>query len=167
MAFRVRLVILGFWVGVMALFSFVVAPAAFTTLPTQQLAGGIVSRVLAGVEIIGLTAGIVLISISILFPIRRKRVRFFERELLVLMTVSMAISRFVVSTRMHDLRARFGERLALLSSDEHARGTFDFLHHVSVGLMGFTLCSAIALAAVLIWSRPDTVIASLEARNDA
>src|SRR6185503_888308 len=116
MAFRVRLVILGFWVGVMALFSFVVAPAAFTTLPTQQLAGGIVSRVLAGVEIIGLTAGIVLISISILLPIRRKRVRFFERELLVLMTVSMAISRFVVSTRMHDLRARFGERLALLSS---------------------------------------------------
>jgi hypothetical protein len=167
MAMGVRLVILGFWVGVMALFSFVVAPAAFTTLPTQQLAGTIVSRVLAGVEIIGLAAGIVLVSISILLPLRRKNVRLVEFGLLVLMTVSMAISRFVVSARLHDLRAQFGERLALLSSDEPVRRTFDLLHHVSVGLMGFTLCSAIALAAVLIWSRPDTVIASPEARNDA
>ena len=167
MALGVRLVILGFWVGVMALFSFVVAPAAFATLPTQQLAGSIVSRVLAGVEIIGLAAAIVLISISILRPLRRKKARFFELGLLALMTTSMAISRFVVSARLHDLRAQFGERLALLSSDEPARRTFDLLHHVSVGLMGFTLCSAIALATVLIWSRPDTVIASPEARNDA
>jgi len=167
MALGVRSVILGFWVGVMTLFSFVVAPAAFATLPTQQLAGSIVSRVLAGVEIIGLGAVIVLISISILRPLRRKKARFFELGLLALMTTSMAISRFVVSARLHDLRAQFGERLALLSSDEPARRTFDLLHHVSVGLMGFTLCSAIALAAVLIWSRPETVIPSLEARNDA
>jgi hypothetical protein len=151
----------------MALFSFVVAPAAFTVLPTQQMAGGIVSRVLAGVELIGVVGGLVLISISILRPLRRGKLRFFELGLLVLMTAAMTISRFVVSTRLREIRAQFGERLALLSADEPVRRSFDVLHQASVGLMGFTLFAAIALAAVLIWFRSDTESPTLEARNDA
>ena len=167
MALGVRLVILGFWLGVMALFSFVVAPAAFTVLPTPQLAGAIVSRVLAGVETIGVVAGLALIAISILRPLRRNKVRFFELGLLVLMTAAMAISRFFVSARLHGLRTEFGERLALLSVDDPVRRTFDLLHQVSVGLTGFTLFGAIVLAAVLIWSRPETGWNTLEARNNA
>jgi len=167
MTLGIRLVILGFWLGVMTLFSFVVAPAAFTVLPTPQLAGTIVSRILAGVETIGMVAGVVLIAISIFCRLRRNKVRFFEMGLLVLMTASMVISRFFVSARLHGLRTQFGERLALLSADDPVRRSFDLLHQVSVGLMGFTLFGAITLAAVLIWSRPETGRPALEARDNA
>jgi hypothetical protein len=43
---KIRLTLLGLWLGAMAFFSFVVAPSAFAVLPQQQMAGALVSRTL-------------------------------------------------------------------------------------------------------------------------
>jgi hypothetical protein len=144
---KTRLAILGLWLGAMAFFSFVVAPSAFAVLQQQQLAGALVSRTLGALEIIGMIAGALLIAI--LF-ISRERDRAFLYELiaLALMTVSMLVSHFVVSRRMHELRMSLGE-IAQLAANDPARVEFDRLHQYSVWLMGFDILGAIALIVYL------------------
>ena len=144
---KTRLAILGLWLGAMAFFSFVVAPSAFAVLQQQQLAGALVSRTLGALEIIGMIAGALLIAI--LF-ISRERDRAFLYELIALamMTVSMLVSHFVVSRRMHDSRMSLGE-IAQLAANDPARIEFDRLHQYSVWLMGFDILGAIALIVYL------------------
>src|SRR5262245_33209325 len=140
---KIRLAILGLWLGAMAFFSFVVAPAAFATLPQQQLAGAIVSRTLGALEIGGAIIGALLIAI-LLFSRERDMAFLYELIALALMTISMLVSHFVVSRRMHDLRVSLGE-IAQLAANDPARLEFDRLHQYSVWLMGFDILGAVAL----------------------
>jgi hypothetical protein len=144
---KIRLAILGLWLGAMAFFSFVVAPSAFAALRQQQLAGALVSRTLGALEIIGIILGALLIVILVL---SRERDRAFLYELiaLALMTASMLVSHFVVSRRMHELRVNLGE-IAQLAASDPARVEFDRLHQYSVWLMGFNILGAIALIVYL------------------
>ncbi|MEP7270869.1 MAG: DUF4149 domain-containing protein [Acidobacteriota bacterium] len=155
-ASRIRIALLGLWVGAAALFSFVVAPAAFGVLPTTQLAGNLVSRVLGGVEIIGLIVGVVVLIVLVIEWIREKRTSVFEVIVCSLMTISMALSRFVISPRLHLLRAQYGDRMAALPAEDAARASFNLLHQVSVGLLSFSLFAGLAMLAVILWrdSRP-------------
>jgi hypothetical protein len=144
---KIRLAILGLWLGAMAFFSFVVAPSAFAVLRQQQLAGALVSRTLGVLEIIGMIIGPLLIVILVLSR-ERDRAFLYELTALALMTVSMLVSRFAVSRRMHELRMSFGEIAQLLPNDP-ARVEFDRLHQYSVWLMGFSILGAIALIVYL------------------
>jgi uncharacterized protein DUF4149 len=144
---KIRLAVLGLWLGAMVFFSFVVAPAAFATLPQQQLAGALVSRTLGVLEIGGAIIGASLIAILILSR-ERDGTFFYELVALALMTISMLVSNFVVSRRMHDLRMNLGE-IAQLAANDPARLEFDRLHQYSVWLMGFDILGAIALIVYL------------------
>jgi Domain of unknown function (DUF4149) len=144
---KIRLAILGLWLGAMAFFSFVVAPSAFAVLRQQQLAGALVSRTLGALEIIGIIIGALLIAMLI-FSRERDRAFLYELIALALMTVSMLVSRFVVSGRMHELRVSLGE-IAQLAANDPARVEFDRLHQYSVWLMGFNILGAIALIVYL------------------
>ena len=144
---KTRLAILGLWLGAMAFFSFVVAPSAFAVLQQQQLAGALVSRTLDALEIIGIIAGAILIAL-LFFSKERDRAFLYELIALALMTVSMLVSHFVVSRRMHDLRMSLGE-IAQLAANDPARVEFDRLHQYSVWLMGFDILGAIALIVYL------------------
>lgn len=144
---KTRLTILGLWLGAMAFFSFVVAPSAFAVLQQQQLAGALVSRTLGALEIIGIIAGAILIAL-LFFSKERDRAFLYELIALALMTVSMLVSHFVVSRRMHDLRMTLGE-IAQLAANDPARVEFDRLHQYSVWLMGFDILGAIALIVYL------------------
>lgn len=149
-ASRIRIALLGIWIGVAALFSFVVAPGAFAVLPTTQLAGTLVSRVLTGVEFIGIGVGVLLIAVSLLDPAVRRTLSF-DFLVVGLVTLAMGISRFVVSARLHALREQYGDQIASLPNDDANRIAFDFLHRCSVGLLSFSLFAAMVLLAVLIW----------------
>ena len=144
---KTRLTILGLWLGAMAFFSFVVAPSAFAVLQQQQLAGALVSRTLGALEIIGIIAGAILIAL-LFFSKERDRAFLYELIALALMTVSMLVSHFVVSRRMHDLRMSLGE-IAQVAANDPARVEFDRLHQYSVWLMGFDILGAIALIVYL------------------
>jgi hypothetical protein len=142
-----RLALLGLWLGAMAFFSFVVAPGAFATLPTQQLAGSLVSATLGKLEIIGIIIGLLLMAILIL---SRERDKAFLYELIALglMTTSMLVSHFFISNRLHQMRVSLGE-VAQLAATDPARLEFDRLHQYSVWLMGFNILGAIALVVYL------------------
>ncbi|HEY6402553.1 MAG TPA: DUF4149 domain-containing protein [Blastocatellia bacterium] len=143
----IRLALLGLWLGAMAFFSFVVAPGAFTALPTQQLAGSLVSATLGKLEIIGIIIGLLLMALLVL---SRERTRAFLYELIALglMTASMLVSHFFISNRLHQMRVSLGE-IAQLAATNPARLEFDRLHQYSVWLMGFNILGAIALIVYL------------------
>jgi hypothetical protein len=145
---KIRLAILGLWLGAMAFFSFVVAPAAFAVLKQQRLAGALVSRTLGVLEITGVIIGALLIVILIFSRERDSQAAFYELIALALMTASMLVSHFFVSRRMNELRAGLGE-IGLLPANDPARFEFDRLHQYSVWLMGFDILGAIALIVYL------------------
>ncbi len=148
MFLKIRLMILGLWLGAMAYFSFVVAPSAFAVLPLPQLAGALVSRTLGLLEIIGIALGALLMVILIFSKERGGKIFLFELVTLALMTASVLVSHFVVSARMHQMRLTLGE-ISLLAASDPARVAFDRLHQYSVWLMGFNILAAIALIIVL------------------
>lgn len=146
---QIRIALLSCWLGVMAFFSFVVAPTAFRVLPTQHLAGQIVSRSLGVVEIAGLVIGVTLLLI-LLFSRGRKTRRFlFELIVTAVMTAAMVTSR-VVSGWMHSLRLQAGEGLYALPASDPIRTGFDQLHKYSVGLMTVAMLGALVLILMLI-----------------
>ena len=142
----------------MAFFSFVVAPAAFAVLPSPQLAGNLVSRTLGVAEIIGIVLGIILLVSLLSGRWRDKRGTLFEFITLALMTLSMIVSHFVVSQRLHGMRARFGDISALALTDP-VRVAFNQLHQYSVWLMGFNILAALILVIIMVW-RGSTVNAN-------
>jgi hypothetical protein len=144
---KIRLALLGLWLGAMAFFSFVVAPGAFAVLPNQQLAGSMVSRTLGVLEVIGIIIGALLIAILI-FSRERDKAFLYELIALALMTASMLVSHFFVSGRLHQMRVSLGE-IAQLAANDPARLEFDRLHQYSVWLMGFCILGAIALIVYL------------------
>ena len=145
---KIRLAILGLWLGAMAFFSFVVAPAAFAVLPLPQLAGALVSRTMGILEIIGIALGALLIVILIFSKERGGQAFLFELITLASMTVSMLVSHFVVSRRLHAMRMQFGE-ISLLAAGDPTRIAFDRLHQYSVWLMTFDILVAIVLIVFL------------------
>jgi Domain of unknown function (DUF4149) len=156
MAQKIRLVLLSFWLGAMSIFSFIVAPAAFAVLPERRLAGSMVSRVLGNVEIIGIALGVILLLILLLFREKRRKSFVFEFVAVALMTISVILSRFVVSSRLHDLRVRYGDQLASLAQSDPIRAGFDQWHQYSVWLMGFNIMAAIVLIALLARRTPSS-----------
>ncbi|MDX2042212.1 MAG: DUF4149 domain-containing protein [Acidobacteriota bacterium] len=149
MNLKTRIALLSCWLGVMAFFSFAVAPAAFKVLPTQHLAGQVVSRTLGVTEILGLVIGGILLVM--LLSARGRKTKAFRFELLtvVLMTAAMAVSRWV-SAQMHSLRLQAGEQLYALPMSDPIRSSFDQLHQVSVALTGFAMVAAIVLIVMLV-----------------
>ncbi|HKC85853.1 MAG TPA: DUF4149 domain-containing protein [Blastocatellia bacterium] len=145
---KIRLAMLSLWLGAMAFFSFVVAPAAFAALPQQQLAGALVSRTLGALEIIGIIIGALLMLILIFSRERACNASLYELIALALMTVSTVVSHFVVSKRMHEMRLNFGE-IALLAANDPTRIAFDRLHQYSVWLMSFNIIAAVVLIVYL------------------
>jgi len=139
---RFRLVILGFWVGVMALFSFVVAPSAFAVLPSTALAGNLVSRVLAVTEIIGVAASILLLLSLFLSREPRSRSRIIELFGYLATLLAMTASHFYFSPRIHAIRS--GSAAEPLS--------FDRLHQLSVGSMALCLLVGLLIIVVVLWN---------------
>jgi len=140
MAFR--LTVLGFWIGVMALFSFVVAPSAFAVLPSTDIAGNLVSRVLAVTEIIGIAVSVVLLISLFLSREPRSASRIAELIGYIVTLLAMIASHFFISARLHELRTGAPDRVL-----------FDRLHQLSVASMSLCLVVALTLVILLLWSR--------------
>lgn len=147
---KIRISLLSLWLGLMAFFSFVVAPAAFAVLPEQRFAGNVVNRVLGVTEISGMVLGVVLLLVLLFSRVRQTRQYYVELAIVLLMTLSMVISHFGISRWMHELRLRGGDSFYQLPVTDPIRVTFDQLHQASVGLTGFAMLAALFLIVKLI-----------------
>ncbi|HZR65714.1 MAG TPA: DUF4149 domain-containing protein [Terriglobales bacterium] len=143
----VLLLSLAVWLGGLVFFP-VVAQSAFSTLPSQHLAGLVVRDSLTKLHWIGLTCGVVFLACSLVHDgLGFGRVRLFavRHILVVTMLVLTAISQFRIIPRMDTLRVAAGE-ISTLAPDNTIRSQFDSLHAWSVRLEEVVLvCGLIVL----------------------
>lgn len=148
------------WLGAALFFSAVVAPSAFGVLRqfnisnANEIAGAIVSRALTVINLSGFYIGIVALAVTLLWRPARRRAGFFLQLIsLGVLTVSTAVSHWLVTARMRVLRAGLTTTIDQLSVDDARRQVFDDLHHYSVWLLSVAMIAAI-IALVLFGVRP-------------
>ena len=127
------------WLGGIIFFAFVLAPTLFTVLPNTQLAGNVVSPALSKLHWMGLVSGAVFLFASVLYNWQKfLRLRLFTptHVFVVLMLALTAISQFVVTPRMRELRSEMANADAWHDSDQIE---FSGLHRMSTGLEGTVL----------------------------
>lgn len=135
--------VLGAWLGAAVLFVGAVAPAAFAAAP-PPIAGGFIGRVLPAVHWGGVAFGLAALALL--------RARGVAGPASVTLAVGVALlcasSQLAVSPAIERLRPaiRAGD------PDPAVRSRFGMLHGLSVGLLGGSMLSAIALAALQLRS---------------
>jgi uncharacterized membrane protein len=129
------------WIGGLIFFAFVLAPTAFTVLPSTHLAGNVVGRSLGKLHWLGIVSGVVYLISSILysrFTDGTAHVFALRHVLLCLMLALTLISQFGIIPRMDVLRASLGDVNAA-AIDNPQRLQFDALHVWSTRVEGGVL----------------------------
>ena len=144
----VRLLLVAVWLGGAVFFSAAVAPSAFAVLPSRELAGALVARTLAILNVGGFAIGLLLLLGAF---VGRKGARLVALlvELLALaaMTGAAFVGHFVIAARMASLRGQMGKPIEEVAADDALRVAFNALHGQSVT----TMTVAIAAAAVALF----------------
>jgi hypothetical protein len=150
----VRLLLVGLWLGSAIFFSFAVAPSAFAVLPARELAGAIVTRTIAIVNVGGLLIGLLLLTT--VFAGRdtgvMKRARMAEAIALALVVLATGIGHWVISARMAALRLSMGRPIDEVAQNDPLRLTFNSLHGYSVAAMSIAILASF-VAFILIARR--------------
>ncbi|HZI40755.1 MAG TPA: DUF4149 domain-containing protein [Gemmatimonadaceae bacterium] len=142
--------LLALWIGAALLFAIVVAPAAFSVLPTRTLAGALVGRVLPVI----FYAGVVIGSLIVILDLMGKTGSWARTAAGAVSALACAIAQLVVGTRIDRLRAAIGGPLDALALDDPRRIAFGQLHAISVGWLGVALLAAIIALALAVRSLP-------------
>ncbi len=147
------LVSLAVWIGGITFFAFILAPAAFSVLPSFHIAGMIVGATLVRLHWMGIACGVVFLACSFIVEwanTGRLRVFAVGNVLFYLMLVLTCISQFVIIPRMETIRTSVGNIEALVLTNP-LRVHFDKLHAASVRLESFVLI--LGLAVIYLTSR--------------
>ena len=126
------------WLGGLIFFAFVLAPTAFSVLPSRHLAGTVVGHSLVTLHWMGIVSGIVLLASSILYNRLTKGTAhvFAARNLLICLMLALTlISQFGIIPRMEALRASIGQ-IDSVPLNDPARMQFDGLHVWSTRVEG-------------------------------
>jgi len=141
------------WIGGLIFFAFVLAPTAFSILPSTHLAGNVVGRALGKLHWIGFVSGIVFLGSSLLYSrLTDGTAHVFaaRHALLCAMLALTLISQFGIIPRMDVLRGSLGEVRAA-PIDNPQRIQFDALHVWSTRVEGAVLL--LGLAVVYLTAR--------------
>jgi hypothetical protein len=146
-----RLLLVALWLGGAVFFSFVVAPSAFAVLPARELAGALVTRTIAVVNIGGFVVSLLLLATAFggMRDGAARRARLWEIISLAVVAVACGVGHWIVAARMLALRAAMGRPIDAVALDDPARIAFNSLHGYSVGAMGVAmLAGVVALFAI-------------------
>jgi hypothetical protein len=130
---------LAVWLGGMFFFGAVVAPAAFETLPSQRMAGEVVSVTLGRLHTLPFVALAVLFGLTLILPYFQKQ-SLARNQIWTLIGAALAFSlvlylRFGIERRMHELRQESNGIESLAPDDPH-RIEFNRLHRRSTTVFG-------------------------------
>ena len=135
------------WLGAAALTALVVAPAAFSVLPSRTLAGALVGRVLPVLFWSGLAIGLAVAVGSWSAPRAPART-----AAALVMAAACAIAQLVVAPRIQRIREQIGDgAVDALAPSDPLRQAFGRLHGMSVAWMGVAGIAAIVL--VILFAR--------------
>jgi uncharacterized membrane protein len=118
------------WIGGLIFFAFVLAPTAFSVLPSTHLAGNVVGRALGKLHWIAIISGIIYLATSLLYSRMTDGIAhvFAARHVLICLMLALTlISQFGIIRRMDVLRVKVGDFSAVPLSDPD-RVQFDALH---------------------------------------
>ncbi|HVB34633.1 MAG TPA: DUF4149 domain-containing protein [Patescibacteria group bacterium] len=141
---------LGIWVGAIVYMAFVVAPAAFMTLPSMDQAGSLVGVVLTRLHWLGVISGVVYLGAA---AARGRSLGALGRPgalAVIAMIVLTLISQQVVMKKMSRLGNEMGS-IERTPATNPLRRQFDHLHVVSVRIEGAVLL--LGLAAIFFTVR--------------
>ena len=159
----IKLLMLVIWLGGLIFFGAVLAPVAFTRLPSTHMAGMVVGTSLSILHIIGLVCGVIFIGaafvLHLIAKFRKPRISA-QIALIGIMLVITAVSQFRVIPRMEDDRAQIAAitgstdgDISAVPPDSPARVDFNHMHVLSTRLEEVVmLCGLIVLVLV---ARPD------------
>ena len=154
---QLRVLLLGLWLGASIFFGAAVAPALFNVLRgaglanANELAGSVVTRLLGFINRSGVEIAIFLIVTA--FFVNRNRSRLAQAAEMIsiaIMAIMTAVSNWIISARMLQLRASMGT-IDQVSPTDARRIEFDSLHVYSVRVMAVALVAG--LVAFFIASR--------------
>ena len=132
---NLRIIVIALWLGAIVYFAAAVAPIVFAVLTPHEggraLAGDIVSRALALLHYFGMTCAVVFLLLGF------RRLTSADSALVMVMLILTGVSQFVITPRMHAIRAR-GE-IDTLAPGDPARKDFDSLHKLSTTTEGLIL----------------------------
>ena len=157
---QLRSVLLSLWLGAALFFSFVVAPSVFVTVRSfdlanaNEIAGTIVTRTLAVINVGGFILGLFALLITIAFRRATKGLALALQVLsLTVLVGTTAVGHWIVAARMRALRiAMVTIDVVPLSDPRHI--TFTQLHGYSVALLTTAMiASMIALVAIVVCRR--------------
>ena len=137
------------WVGGIIFFAFVLAPTLFTVLP-PEVAGNVVSPSLIKLHWIGLVAGAVFLACSLAYNrAKHGQLRLFgaSQTMILIMLILTAISQFVITPRMRELRSQMQPVDSLGEHTTH-RAEFDRLHQWSTRMEGGVLLLGLMVVVV-------------------
>ena len=134
---------LGLWLGSDVFLSFVVAPGAFSVLPSRDQAGAIVGYSLTRLHIAGMACGMAFLLVRFMRTRALASLAAPAVLCVVLMMALTAISHFTVSARMAALRRSMGS-IEATAADSTQLAEFHRLHRVSVSLESAVLLAGLA-----------------------
>ncbi len=144
-----RAVIAAFWLGAAALFAVNVAPSAFAALPSRELAGAVVGRVLPVVFWSGAVTGAILLVLELTGGrASRRRIGIVGAAL---MLVACLVAQLAIAPRIAGVRASLREPLASLAADHPQRRAFGRLHMLSVAWLGVAMLGGAAVVAAAVF----------------
>ena len=136
------------WLGGSILFAVSVAPAAFDALPTRELAGAVVGRVLPVIFWSGAGVGCILLALELQGRERRRRIRLIAAAIVA---ASCLVAQLAIAPRIASLRAELRAPLSSLALDDPQRVAFGRLHMFSVAWLGVAMVgAAVAVGAAAI-----------------
>lgn len=143
----VRLLALTVWVGGIIFFAFVVAPVAFTVLPSTHIAGTVVAASLRALDEIGLVSALwLVIAIALLlWRATRRRLLTIQLILVLAMATATAAIQWSIIPRMERDRIAAGGDIDAASPDNPNRLDFERLHPISEKLEGAALLLGLGL----------------------
>ena len=137
--------IVALWLGAAAFFTLAVAPSAFAALPSRELAGAVVGRVLPVLFWSGAVVGLASLALE-----ARTRLPGHRRARLAAASSIVAaclIAQVGIAPRIAALRAEMREPLATLAPTHPQRVAFGRLHMFSVAWLGAAMAGGITLLA--------------------
>src|SRR5262249_44733658 len=153
---QLRLLLLGVWLGAAIFFGAAVAPALFNVLRAaglanaNELAGAIVTRLLGIINQGGFEIGLFLFVTAFFIDRRGNKFgRGAEMISLAIMAIMTAVSHFVISARMIQLRSAMGGRIDQMAPSDPQRMAFDSLHRYSVTVMGVAIIAGLVAFFVM------------------
>jgi Domain of unknown function (DUF4149) len=155
-----RLILLSLWLGAAVYFSAVVAPSAFSVLRSFQLpnaseiAGGIVTRALAVVNVSGFVVGIFLLLTLFAARGSKGRIAFIiETICAALLIIATGVGHWVIAARMRALRAAMELPIDQMPTSDARRIAFNSLHVYSVNALSLAMIAALLAIVIIAWKR--------------